>query len=152
MTPFSVLVVDDEPDTASTLALMLRQYGYDARTAGCLAQAQQVVTAGFAPDAVILDIGLPDSDGYAVAHELCAVLPRRPVLITLTGHQHLEERSRREGMDHHFLKPADPAALVAVLGASTGRTGPAASVRDRWALGPSRAGSELVELGDWLAG
>jgi hypothetical protein len=35
--------------------------------------------------------------------------------VALTGHPHLDERSRREGFDHHFLKPADPHALLAVL-------------------------------------
>jgi DNA-binding response OmpR family regulator len=149
---YSVLVVDDEPDTAASLALVLCQSGYEAPTAGCLGQARQVVATGFRPDAVVLDVGLPDADGYAVARELCALLPRRPVFIILTGHHHLEERSRREGIDHHFLKPADPAALLELLDVLAGRKAPAANARDPWGPVPTGAGGRLVELGDWLAG
>lgn len=156
MTPYSVLVVDDDPDTAATLALILGQYGYDARTAGGLAQARQVVGAGFAPDAVVLDIGLPGADGYAVARELCAALPRRPALIALTGYPQLEERSRREGIDDHFLKPVDPAALLDVLDHHAGRATPAVGPADTvgaWdASVPMEVGGEPVELGDWLVG
>ena len=111
----SVLIVDDEPDGADSLALLLQGCGLDARAAYSAVGAGQMVVDGFRPDALVMDLGLPDVDGYAVARDLCAALPRRPLLVAVTGYHHLDERSRREGFDHHFLKPADPALLVAVL-------------------------------------
>jgi CheY-like chemotaxis protein len=111
----SVLVVDDDRDGADTLALLLHDYGLDARPAYSARGAGQLVLDGFRPDAVVVDVGLPEVDGYAVARDLCAALARRPLLVALTGYQDLDDRSRREGFDHHFLKPAEPAALVAAL-------------------------------------
>jgi two-component system CheB/CheR fusion protein len=69
----------------------------------------------FPPDVVLMDIGLPGEDGYAVARRVCAALRRRPVLVAVTGHQDLEGRSRVEGFDHHLLKPVDPEELVYLL-------------------------------------
>jgi CheY-like chemotaxis protein len=111
----SVLVVDDDRDGADILALLLHDYGLDARPAYSGVDAGQLIRHGFRPDALVVDLGLPEMDGYAVAREVCAALPRRPLLVALTGYQNLTERSRREGFDHHFLKPADPAALLGVL-------------------------------------
>jgi CheY-like chemotaxis protein len=111
----AVLVVDDDRDGAATLTLLLRDYGLEARAAYSARDAGRIVLDGFQPEAVVMDLGLPEVDGYAVAREVCAALPHRPLLVALTGYQDLTERSRREGFDHHFLKPADPAVLVAVL-------------------------------------
>jgi CheY-like chemotaxis protein len=122
----SVLVVDDDHDGADTLTLLLQDYGLDARAAYSARDAGQIVLDGFHPEALVMDLGLPEVDGYAVAREVCAALSRRPLLVALTGYHDLTERSRREGFDHHFLKPADPVALVAVLlGAGQMTTGPA---------------------------
>jgi CheY-like chemotaxis protein len=111
----AVLVVDDDRDGADTLVMLLRDFGLDARAAYSAADAARVVQDGFRPGALVLDIGLPDLDGFEVAHDLCAALPYRPLLVALTGHAHLEERSRREGINHHVLKPAEPSELLAVL-------------------------------------
>jgi CheY-like chemotaxis protein len=111
----AVLVVDDDRDGADTLVLLLQDFGLDARAAYSAADAGRVVQGGWRPTALVLDLGLPDADGYAVAHELCAALARRPLLVALTGYPHLDERSRREGFDHHFLKSVAPHDLLAVL-------------------------------------
>jgi DNA-binding response OmpR family regulator len=108
------MVVDDDRDGAETLADVLRAHGYDARTAGTPTTAV-IESESFRPDAVLMDIGIPGMDGYRLAGRLCEVLGRRPLLVAITGYGNLEDRSRQEGFDHHFLKPADPAALVAVL-------------------------------------
>jgi CheY-like chemotaxis protein len=111
----SVLIVDDEHDGADTLAALLRESGLDARATYSASGAGRAVADGFWPDALVMDLGLPEVDGYAVARDLCAALLHRPLLVAVTGYGNLDERSRREGFDHHFLKPVDPAVLVAVL-------------------------------------
>jgi CheY-like chemotaxis protein len=79
------------------------------------------------PDAVLIDVGLPGEDGFAVARRVCAALPDRPLLVAMTGFQGLEARSKAEGFDLHFLKPADPAALLSALAAHAAK--PAGSGR-----------------------
>jgi CheY-like chemotaxis protein len=111
----AVLVVDDDRDGADTLVMLLSDFGLDAVAAYSAAHAGRVVGDGLRPYALVLDLGLPDMDGFEVAHDLCAALPRRPLLVALTGYAHLEGRCRREGFDHHFRKPADPSALLAAL-------------------------------------
>jgi CheY-like chemotaxis protein len=68
---------------------------------------------------VLLDIGLPDIDGYEVAKRLRAVLApsRRTRLVALTGYGQPADLRRAEeaGFDHHFVKPVDPEKLRAVL-------------------------------------
>jgi DNA-binding response OmpR family regulator len=119
--PFAVLVVDDCRDCADSLADVLRAYGHEARTAYTPTEAL-ITVANFSPDAMVMDIGMPGMDGYRLAEKLCGRLGRKPLLVALTGYGNLEDRSRREGFDHHFLKPLDPAELMAALAAHA-RTG-----------------------------
>jgi CheY-like chemotaxis protein len=112
--PLSVLVVDDDPDGAESLAQLLHLSGYDARFA-CTCEEALDLAAAFAPDVLILEPGLPCIDGYETAKRLCALCAERPLLIALTGYQQLEGRSRAEGFDHHFLKPVQPGVLTELL-------------------------------------
>src|SRR6185436_10831635 len=112
-----VLLVEDHADARRILALMLKRYGHDVRTAedgpAALAEAKR-----FAPEVVLLDLGLPGMDGYAVARQLRA-LPEcgSARLIALTGYGQAEDReqSRAAGFDEHLLKPVEAANLLAVL-------------------------------------
>jgi DNA-binding response OmpR family regulator len=112
-----VLIVEDNVDAAETLQILLRLSGYDTRAAhdgpGALALARD-----FKPGAVLLDIGLPGKDGYQIARELRA-LPemRTALLVALTGYGTDEDRQRaREcGFDTLQVKPAEPAAIEALL-------------------------------------
>ena len=113
--PLSVLVVDDNRDAANTLAVYLRYAGQRVRTAYSAADAGRVLAAGFRPDAVLVDVALPGTTGYDVAREVCAALGRRPLLVAVTGHQGMEQRSASERFDHHFLKPVNPEHLLAAL-------------------------------------
>jgi two-component system CheB/CheR fusion protein len=103
------LIVDDNVDAAETIAFMLRAEGHDTRT---VHQARDVLRAvnNFRPEYVLLDIGLPGMDGYAVAQEIRR-LPRgdQPRLIALTGYGQPEDRKRAldAGFDEHFVKPVD---------------------------------------------
>jgi two-component system CheB/CheR fusion protein len=99
-----VLVVDDEQDAALTLAELLQSYGHDTRVAydGCAA----VETAfSFAPDVVLLDLGLPDIDGYEVAKRIRTQGKAGIRLIAVTGYQRDDARLRAAGFDDHVIKP-----------------------------------------------
>jgi CheY-like chemotaxis protein len=114
----SVLIVEDHRDGAESTAAVLRLCGYPVRVALSPREALRLA-AEAPPDVVLLDIGLPQMDGYELAHHLCQVLGEKPVLVAITGYGHLDERSRAEGFDYHFLKPVDPAELERVLAACT---------------------------------
>jgi CheY-like chemotaxis protein/two-component sensor histidine kinase len=112
-----VLVVDDNADTAESLALLLRVKGHEVRTAHDGATALQDAGA-FQPEVVLLDLGLPRMDGYEVARRLRAQVGlRKALLVALTGYGQEEDRRRAEeaGFDAHLTKPADPTALQRLL-------------------------------------
>jgi CheY-like chemotaxis protein len=111
----SVLVVEDYPDGAESMRELLAVYGFDTRVARSVAEGLRAA-ADFRPDVVLLDIQLPDGTGYDLAGRLRGLLTPRPVFVAITGLNNLEETSRREGVDHHFLKPVDPRALGELLG------------------------------------
>ncbi|WAK01101.1 hybrid sensor histidine kinase/response regulator [Methylobacter sp. YRD-M1] len=112
-----ILVVDDYPDALDSLSMLLQAEGHEVDTANCGAKAIERAQA-FRPQAVLLDIGLPDMDGYEVAQRL-RELPETQlsVLIALTGYGQPEDRARSKhaGFDHHLLKPVDPDKLAALL-------------------------------------
>ena len=109
-----ILVVDDNIDAANSLAALLSQGGHavDAVHDG---QSALDAVARSAPDVVLLDIGLPDMDGYEVARRIRA-LPagRRIRLFALTGwgQAHDKKLALEAGFDAHFTKPADTALLL----------------------------------------
>jgi CheY-like chemotaxis protein len=105
-----VLVVEDDRDTADSVALLLRLHGHAHRVArtgpDALHMAEQKP-----PDVVLLDIGLPGLDGYDVAKRLRAMpWERRPLLVAITGlgMDRNRRRSAEAGIDLHCVKPADP--------------------------------------------
>ncbi len=116
----AVLIVDDSPDCADSLAEVLGAYGHNVRTAGTATTAV-IAGADMRPDVLVMDIGIPGMDGYRLATRLCDLLGYRPLLVAHTGYGGLEERSRQEGFDHHFQKPVDPARVVTALAAHAGQ-------------------------------
>ncbi len=112
-----VLVVDDNVDAASTIALLIESFGYQAHVEHD-AQSALVRALAVRPHVCILDIGLPGMDGNELARCLRADgRTAATVLIALTGYsqQKDRERSRAAGFDHHFAKPANIDQLTAVL-------------------------------------
>jgi CheY-like chemotaxis protein len=102
--------VDDEPDAAASLALFLGLTGHEVRTAADGREAIQTAHE-FRPEAVVLDIGLPDLDGCEVARRLRSDRELNgAVLVALTGY--VGARHRRlclaAGFDSYLAKPADP--------------------------------------------
>jgi PAS domain S-box-containing protein len=112
-----ILVADDNEDALGSLALLLEHGGHDVRTAGDGAQAW-ALAASFEPDVVLLDLRMPQLDGYEACRRIRA-LPRGAtmVLVALTGWGQDEDRrrTREAGFDHHFVKPVSPAALESLL-------------------------------------
>jgi signal transduction histidine kinase len=110
-----ILVVDDNVDAAEALAELLREYGHNVRTAhGAGSGINEALR--MRPEIVLLDISMPDVDGYAVARRLRAELAGA-TLVALTGygeHRH-RERSREAGFDHHLTKPVDMRELEKLL-------------------------------------
>jgi two-component system, OmpR family, response regulator len=92
-TPIRVLVVDDEPSLAELLASVLRYEGWEIRTAGDGAGAVRAAR-DFRPDAVVLDIMLPDFDGLEVLRRVRAEIPHVCVLF-LTARDAVEDRVTR---------------------------------------------------------
>ena len=105
-----VLVVDDNIDAAESTAAYLRLEGHEVKTVNDGNDALASVHV-FAPHVIVLDIGLPGLDGYAVARRLReAGETSHTLLIALTGYGQKEDRDRASeaGFDYHFTKPADP--------------------------------------------
>ncbi len=109
-----VLVVDDNADAADSLCALLRLWGYDARAAYD-GNAGLEAASALLPDCLVLDIGLPGLDGYALAQRLRQhPVLKRAKLVALSAYAD-RERSRAAGFDAHFVKPADPQELEALL-------------------------------------
>jgi signal transduction histidine kinase len=112
-----VLVVDDNPDIAGSVARYLRMLGHEVRTASDGAQAIEKAEALDA-EVVVLDIGLPKLNGYEVARRLRRSAKFADTLmIALTGYGRHEDQalSAKAGFHHHFVKPADPRAIQAII-------------------------------------
>jgi CheY-like chemotaxis protein len=113
------MIVDDNVDAADSLALLLGLEGHKTECAYSAAAALQRVSA-FAPQVVLLDIGLPDIDGYEVAQRLRA-LPggTAMTLVALTGYGQAEDRERAlaSGFQTHMVKPVDLVVLGRILAA-----------------------------------
>lgn len=112
-----ILVVDDNHDSALSLAMMLSIMGHETRTAhdgeSAVSTAEQ-----FLPDVVLLDIGLPKLNGYEVAQRIrSAEWGAAMFLIAVTGWGQDEDRQRSSevGLDLHMVKPVEPAALEKLL-------------------------------------
>jgi CheY-like chemotaxis protein len=106
--PLRVLLVDDNEDAALSTARLLEHIGYEVRVAHTAAAALDIF-GQYAPDVAILDIGLPDMDGYALAAAVRKTEGGSRVrLVALTGYGQKGdiERATRAGFDLHLTKPA----------------------------------------------
>lgn len=110
-----VLIVDDNRDTADTTALLLRIQGYDVAVA--YDGRSGISTANrYDPDVVLLDLSLPDIDGYAVAESLWKGGTNRASLIALSGHEPDEGRSWEQlHFADYLVKPVGRDALLSLL-------------------------------------
>jgi DNA-binding response OmpR family regulator len=115
--PRRILVVDDEADQVEALSYRLRKLGYDAATASSGEQALESATS-VVPDLILLDLGLPDLNGFDVCQQLgdnattCGV----PVII-LSGMEtdDVVRRARSAGCAYYLRKPYDPNVLLTLI-------------------------------------
>jgi nitrogen-specific signal transduction histidine kinase/ActR/RegA family two-component response regulator len=122
-----VLVVDDNADAATSLALLLEADGHRVQVEHASRPALQwILTAR--PDACILDVGLPEMDGRELARRIKADMgDAAPLLIALTGYGSDADRqaAAHAGFDHYLVKPADMRQLTSLLAGMTARQGAA---------------------------
>ena len=123
ISPLKVLVVDDNRDAAILMGRLLKTLGNDV----------QVVHDGFAalkaaeefrPEAVLLDIGLPEMDGYETARlmrEIPSCKDITIIAVTGWGQEEDREKGRRAGFNHHVVKPADSSTLMHLLSEVRGK-------------------------------
>jgi CheY-like chemotaxis protein len=117
-----ILVADDDADTVLSLTALLRDEGYEVRGVHRGAEVLQAIFH-FAPDVVLLDIGMPQMSGYDVARTLRERYgSARPTLIAVTGRTGEADRqqARAAGFEHHVGKPYEPRALLRLIGELAG--------------------------------
>ena len=128
--PARILVVDDEPTLTDLLSMALRYEGCEVRTAGT-GHAAVKTAREFKPDAVVLDVMLPDADGIEVMRRLRGHAPDVPVLF-LTARDAVEDRiaGLTAGGDDYVTKPFSLEEVVARLRGLLRRSGIAAAAGD----------------------
>ncbi|APW62437.1 response regulator [Paludisphaera borealis] len=109
-----VLIVDDNRDTADTTAMLLRIQGYDVAVAydgrSAISTAKR-----YDPDVVLLDLSLPDIDGYAVAESLQKDGMNRASFIALSGHGPDDRSWEQRHFVDYLVKPVEHETLVSLL-------------------------------------
>ena len=113
-----ILVADDDADTVQSLTVLLRDEGFEVRGVHRGSEVLQAIF-NFAPDVVLLDIGMPQMTGYEVARVLRERYgSARPALIAVTGLSGEADRqqARAAGFEHHVAKPYEPRALIRLIG------------------------------------
>jgi signal transduction histidine kinase len=112
-----VLIVDDNTDAANALAMLLEVGGHKTEVAFSAREALERLPS-FQPDVALLDIGLPEMDGYELARRLRANPKLKSMrLVAITGYGQTEDRhkARQAGFDDHLVKPADLKRLERAL-------------------------------------
>ncbi len=117
-----VLVVEDNEDSRATLAALLQALGHEVRAVPD-GRSALALAPRYAPQLVLLDLGLPDIGGIAVAQQLRAgLMPASSRIVALSGWGTAADRARTRaaGFDDHLVKPVDLARLRQVVAASAG--------------------------------
>jgi CheY-like chemotaxis protein len=112
-----VLVADDDHDLVLSLTTLLRAEGHEVFGVHHGGDVVDIV-AEFAPDALLLDIGMPKMSGFEIARALRERYgSARPVIVAISGRKFPADRKIAEivGFDHHFTKPFEPKELLATL-------------------------------------
>jgi len=112
-----VLIVDDNIDSAESMALLIRSWGHEVSMVNDAASALERAVI-FDPEAALIDIGLPDMNGYELARLLRASSNGSELhLVAMIGYGRAEDRAaaREAGFDVHLVKPAETDELERVL-------------------------------------
>lgn len=122
--PLRILIADDDRDTATMLALVLRDEGNEVQV---VLRGDEALEVGrlFRPDVLIADINMPGESGYAIARELRQRHGSlAPLMIAISGvWTKASDRSvgQAVGFDHYLVKPADPKEVIALIERLRGR-------------------------------
>lgn len=114
-----ILVIDDNLDCLNSLSMLLQLYGHEVAIAQSGMQGIEVLEQ-FQPSVVILDLGMPEMDGYETARRLRELeAGKKLLLVALTGwgQDHDRRRTQQAGFDLHLIKPVDSQALQSMLAA-----------------------------------
>ena len=112
-----ILVVDDSKDGADSLSVVLQMMGAESCAVYDGPSALATIRT-FAPTTVLLDIGMPDMDGYEVARQIRAdpsLAAVRLIALTGWGAEGDRRRTRESGFDEHWVKPVEPEKLMALV-------------------------------------
>ncbi len=115
--PRRILIVDDNKDAAETIGMLLRSEGHDIRIAYDGLDALNVGST-FAPEVVLMDLGMPNLDGHAAAQRIRdEPWGKDTLLVALTGWGQPSDRQRsaESGFDLHIVKPVDGQGLYSIL-------------------------------------
>lgn len=116
-----ILIIDGDVDSADSLALMLQAAGHAEIRVTYSGRAALELAAGFRPSVVLLDLNLPDMNGYEVARLLHQHVRRqdmRLIALTGSGEDVGRERARAAGFERYLLKPVTAPALDELLAMS----------------------------------
>jgi DNA-binding response OmpR family regulator len=114
-----ILFVDDDEETAKTMALVLEEAGYDVSVADSVASALKL--AEQPPDVLVSDIGLPDGSGLDIIRALRARQPVPGIALSGYGMDDDVARSLEAGFERHLVKPVELSKLVQAIEALTPR-------------------------------
>jgi DNA-binding response OmpR family regulator len=112
-----ILVVEDDDDTAQSLTMLLSTQNHQVRWVRDGVSALEAADAHL-PDMILLDLGLPELDGYEVARRLKdRQLAKDPLVVVTTGNGHEPDttRLREMGIDLYLVKPIDPGVLLSLI-------------------------------------
>jgi YesN/AraC family two-component response regulator len=120
-----VLVVDDDQDTRDVIGILLEKAGASVKTMDSSAKALAALER-LRPHILIIDIGLPGEDGYALIRKARALMDERgektpAVALTAYSRQEDQERALSAGFDIHIPKPPKPTELIDIVARLTGR-------------------------------
>ena len=112
-----ILIVEDDDDTAQSLTMLLSTQNHQVRWVRDGVSALEEADAHL-PDLILLDLGLPELDGYEVARRLKdRHLTKDPLVVVTTGNGHEPNttRLREMGIDLYLVKPIDPGVLLSLI-------------------------------------
>ena len=110
-----VIIIDDNPDFRHGLRVLLESCGHRVEEAATGDQGLEIVRAS-RPDVLLVDLGLPGLDGFAVAEAVRSSPDGQAVrLVAITGYGGLHDRAKAVGFDAYLTKPVDPGALARII-------------------------------------
>ena len=124
VSPACVLVVDDQPDVLTTTVLLLKALGCSNVHAAATGQEALDMARSLRPDLVLLDIGLPDIDGFTVSRRMRDELGLdRTAIMGISGYDEDPARTLAAGLNRHLVKPVPLNVLREVIGPRSAECG-----------------------------